>query len=66
MAKYYIDLVDPFGITLSTEDQVFTNLNEAEEYAIQCNNDSAEGAECLEDDDDYMDPDTYKYIVRPD
>ena len=64
MAKYYVDLVDSFGNILDTEDEVFDDLNEAEDYVIQCNNDFAEGAECLEDDDDYMDPDEYRYVVR--
>ena len=35
-----------------------------EDYADECNNAFAEGAEILEDDDDYMDPDEYESVVR--
>ncbi len=64
MSKYYIDLVDSEGNVIDTEDEVFDNESDAEDYADECNNAFAEGAETLEDDDDYMDPDEYEYVVR--
>lgn len=64
MSKYYIDLVDSEGNVIDTEDEVFDNEADAEDYADECNNAFAEGAEILEDDDDYMDPDEYEYVVR--
>ncbi len=64
MSKYYIDLVDYEGNVIDTDDEVFDNEAEAEDYAAECNNAFAEGAEILENDDDYMDPDEYEYVVR--
>ncbi len=64
MSKYYIDLVDSEGNVIDTDDEVFDNEADAEDYADECNNAFAEGAEILEDDDDYMDPDEYEYVVR--
>ncbi len=64
MSKYYIDLVDSEGNVIETDDEVFDNEADAEYYADECNNAFAEGAEILEDDDDYMDPDEYEYVVR--
>ena len=64
MSKYYIDLVDSEGNVIDTEDEVFDNEADAEDYADECNNAFAEGAEILEDDDDYMDSDEYEYVVR--
>lgn len=64
MSKYYIDLVDSEGNAIDTDDEVFDNEADAEDYADECNTAFAEGAEILEDDDDYMDPDEYEYVVR--
>ncbi len=64
MSKFYIDLVDSEGNVIDTDDEVFDNEADAEDYANECNNAFAEGAEILEDDDDYMDPDEYEYVVR--
>ena len=64
MSKYYIDLVDSEGNVIDTDDEVFDNEADAEDYADECNNAFAEGAEILEDDDDYMDSDEYEYVVR--
>ena len=64
MSKYYIDLIDSEGNVIDTDDEVFDNEADAEDYADECNNAFAEGAEILEDDDDYMDPDEYEYVVR--
>lgn len=64
MPKFYIDLVDSEGNVIDTDDEVFDNESDAEDYADECNNAFAEGAEILEDDDDYMDPDEYEYVVR--
>lgn len=64
MSKYYIDLVDSEGNVIDTDDEVFDNEADAEDYADECNNAFAEGAEILEGDDDYMDPDEYEYVVR--
>lgn len=64
MSKFYIDLVDSEGNVIDTDDEVFDNEADAEDYADECNNAFAEGAEILEDDDDYMDPDEYEYVVR--
>ncbi|MBR6635475.1 MAG: hypothetical protein IKL41_07630 [Clostridia bacterium] len=43
---------------------MFDNEDDAEEYADECNNAFAIGAEDLEGTDDYMDPDEYEYVVR--
>ena len=43
---------------------MFDNEADAEDYAAECNNAFAEGAEILEEDDDYMDPEEYEYVVR--
>lgn len=64
MSKYYIDLVDSEGNVIDTDDEVFDNEADAEDYADECNNAFAEGAEILENDDDYMNPDEYEYVVR--
>lgn len=64
MSKFYIDLVDSEGNVIETDDEVFDNEADAEDYADECNNAFAEGAEILEVDDDYMDPDEYEYVVR--
>ena len=64
MSKYYIDLVDSEGNVIDTDDEVFDNEADAEDYADECNNAFAEGAEILEEDDDYMDPEEYEYVVR--
>ena len=64
MSQYNIDLVDSKGNVIDTEDEVFDNESDAEDYADECNNAFAEGAEILEDDNDYMDPDEYEYVVR--
>lgn len=64
MSKFYIDLVDFKGNVIDTDDEVFDNEADAEDYADECNNAFAEGAEILENDDDYMNPDEYEYVVR--
>ncbi|MBQ3006361.1 MAG: hypothetical protein IJD78_02245 [Clostridia bacterium] len=64
MSKFYIDLVDSEGNVIDTDDEVFDNEADAEDYADECNNAFAEGAEILENDDDYMNPDEYEYVVR--
>ena len=64
MSKYYIDLVDYEGNVIDTDDEVFDNEADAEDYAAECNNAFAEGAEILEEDDDYMDLEEYEYVVR--
>lgn len=64
MSKFFIDLIDSLGNIIDTDDEVFTNESDAEEYAMECNNAFATGAEDLEGNDDYMDPDEYEYVVR--
>lgn len=64
MSKYYIDLVDFKGNVIDTDDEVFDNEADAEDYADEYNNAFAEGAEILENDDDYMNPEEYEYVVR--
>ncbi|MBR2957041.1 MAG: hypothetical protein IKC20_02180 [Clostridia bacterium] len=64
MSKFFIDLIDSLGNVIDTDDEVFDNEDDAEEYADECNNAFAIGAEDLEGTDDYMDPDEYEYVVR--
>ncbi|MBE6747063.1 MAG: hypothetical protein E7558_06395 [Ruminococcaceae bacterium] len=64
MSKYYVDFMDSEGNVLHTEDEVFSNAEDAEDYAMESNNAFAIGAEDLEGTDDYMDPDEYEYVVR--
>lgn len=52
MPKFYIDLVDSEGNVIDTDDEVFDNESDAEDYADECNSAFVEGAEILEDDDD--------------
>lgn len=65
MSKYYVDLVDKDGNVIDTEDEVFTNEQDAEDYACECGGAFAEGAEVLElCGRSFMDPDDYEYVVR--
>lgn len=64
MAKYYVDLVDSHGNILYTEDEVFDNYEDADEYALDCACAFAEGGEGREEYDDYQNPDEHEYVVR--
>ena len=64
MSKFFIDLIDSLGNVIDTDDEVFDNQTDAEDYAGECNNAFATGAEILEGSDDYMDPDEYEHVVR--
>ena len=65
MSKYYVDLVDESGNIVDTEDEVFDNREDAEDYALECGSNFAEGADVLDmcgrSD---LDPDEYSYEVR--
>ena len=64
MSKFFIDLIDSLGNVIDTDDEVFDNESDAEDYADECNNAFAIGAEDSEGKDDYMDPNEYEYVVR--
>ena len=65
MAKYYVDLVDGDGNIEETEDEVIDNREDAQDYALECGSNFAEGADVLEMcGRSCMDPDEYSYEVR--
>ena len=48
MAKFVVQMVDAYTReVLNTEDEVFDNEQDAEEYACECGGNFAEGAEVL-------------------
>ena len=48
MSKYVVQMVDAYsGNLLQTEDEIFDNEESAEEYALECGSNFAEGAEVL-------------------
>ena len=48
MLKFIVQMVDAYtGEVLSTEDEIFENEGEAEDYARECKNNFAEGADVL-------------------
>ena len=65
MAKYIVQMVDAYtDEVLETMDETFDNEEDAEEYALECGGDFAEGADVLEDAGrDFMDPDSVDFVV---
>ena len=46
MLKFIVQMIDAYtGEVLSTEDEIFENEGEAEDYARECKNNFAEGAD---------------------
>ena len=67
MARFFVDLIDSLGNIIDTEDEVFDNEEDAENYACECGEAFAEGAEVLEMcGRTFMDSDEYEYVVRED
>lgn len=48
MSKFVVNMIDALTReVLSTEDEIFDNEQDAEEYACECGGNFSQGAECL-------------------
>lgn len=66
MPKYFVHMVDAYTREiLSTEDEVFDNEQDAEDYACECGGNFAVGAEVLElAGEAYTPPEDVDFIVE--
>ncbi|MCD8048146.1 MAG: hypothetical protein LUG52_00805 [Clostridia bacterium] len=67
MFKFIVQMVDAYTKeVLETDDEVFDNRSDAEDYACRCSSDFAQGAEdfALSGDDDYISPEDVKFVVK--
>ncbi len=66
MSKFVVKMIDALtGIELDTEDEIFDNEEDAEEYACECGGNFATGADVLRlAGRDYTPRETVEFVVE--